>query len=167
MVSRVPESSPEATRLQNRSSNSRGYLAREGARPLPEATSFLTLLTSSFIRGFSAPSATMSKLCTSGTPALSIVASCRVNTAISAGLIGLPWPPNSGLDFFLTFFGWMPWRRSWALAMAGVAARISPVLLRPDLSMPFQTKVSFLAALVAIVLSVPVPGWPRVRCYQS
>ena len=49
MVSRVPESSPEATRLQNRSSNSRGYFARDGARPLPEATSFLTLLTSSFI----------------------------------------------------------------------------------------------------------------------
>ena len=167
MVSRVPESSPEATRLQNRSSNRRGYLARDGARPLPEATSLRILITSSFILGLSAPSATMSKLCTSGTPALSMVASWRVKMAISAGLIGLPCPPNSGLAFFFTFLGCMPWRRNCALAMAVLAARISPVLLRPDLSVPFQTKVSFLAALVAILLSVPVPGLARVHCYQS
>ncbi len=50
--------------------------------------------------------------------------------------------------------GLIPCRRNCALAMAELAARISPLLVRPDLSVPFQVKRSFLVALlVAIILS--------------
>ena len=98
----------------------------------------------------------MSKLCTSGTPALSIVASCRVKIAISAGLMALPLPPNNGLGFLRTLLGLMPCWRNCALAMAWLIAVISPLPGRPLLSVPLQVKMSVLIALAAMVVTVPL-----------
>jgi hypothetical protein len=66
-----------------------------------------------------------------------MVAICRVNRAMSAGLM-LPPPPNreARFGFFLTRVALMPWRRSSALAMAGLTLVISPLVLRPCLSVP-------------------------------
>jgi hypothetical protein len=128
MTSSVPADSPAPTREQNSWSKWRGYLARDRARPEPAATSFLIVVTSSFIDGFSRPSVTMSKLCTRGTPAFIMVASWRVNTAMSEALIGFLRAPNRGFGLRRTDRGLIPFWRSWARAMACDGALISPLV---------------------------------------
>ena len=145
MTSRVPEFSPEATRLQNRSSKCLGCFASANARPPPADTSLLICPTSLFIAGLSRPSCTISKLCTRGTPAFIMVAICRENIEISAGFMPLPMEVKSGLDFFLTDLADMPCLRSCAFANAWLVATISPWPFWPFLLSPLHTKVMFVA----------------------
>ena len=84
-------------------------------------------------------------------PAFIMVASCRVNMAISEGVIFLPPPPSKGLDFFLTDFGLMPSCRNCALAMATLADSISPFDGRPFWSTPCQINLCPFAVVVAMV----------------
>ena len=62
---------------------------------------------SSFALGFFWPPAMISSEVTTGTPDFIIVASWRLNTAISLGVTRLPAPPNSGLGLGLTTVGVM------------------------------------------------------------
>ena len=62
-------------KLQNKLSKYCGYLRKAPAKVFPPSTSPLMPKTTSRIEGFSRPSATISKLCTKGTPAFIIVAS--------------------------------------------------------------------------------------------
>src|SRR5690606_17643459 len=84
----------------------------------------------------------ISSAITSGTPDLIIVASWRLKTAMSLGVIGLPAPPNSGLGLVLTRVGWMPRRRSSARSMLAFLDVSSPFIRTPRLSVPSQMKVS-------------------------
>src|SRR5580704_121883 len=80
-------------------------------------------------------------------PAAIIVASCRLNTAMSAAE-GLPPPPNSLLPCVLTRVAATPWRRRSARSAASFTARDLPRTLLPRLSLPSQRNwVSFLLAV--------------------
>ena len=150
MTSKVPESSPEATREQKSSSKCKGCLASAPARPVPEDTSARTSKISSRIFSWSVPSATMSNACTKGTPAFIIVASCRVNIAISAGLIFFAPKVISGLGFFFTDLVKMPCLRSCTRAKAAEDANTSPVDERPFRSVPLHTKTMLSAAISSL-----------------
>ncbi len=86
------------------------------------------------------PRATMSKACSSGTPAFIIVASWRVKMAMSFCLIALP----PLVRRFLTLVTRMPWRRRLALTTASPPARISPRTSLPFLSLPSHSKIESL-----------------------
>ena len=88
--SRMPACSPASTRLQYRESKCIGYLRNAWFKAVPVSTSLLMACSNRVIFGFSLPRATMSNDCSRGTPALIMVESCRVNSAISFGLIVLP-----------------------------------------------------------------------------
>ena len=126
MVSSEPLCSPESIKLQNNSSKYFGCFLSAAAKPPPAATSSLILLIKSDIFLFSEPPATISKLCTSGTPAFIMVAICRVNKAMSIGLMALPLPPNKGLGFFLTLLARIPCLISWAFTKAELELLSSP-----------------------------------------
>ena len=100
--------------------------------------SVLMLVSMSFMRGLLWPPATISKPCTIGTPAAIIVASWRLNTAMSRPLIALPALPNSGLGLALTTCGLMPCLRRSALTRLAFLLICSPLILVPRLSMPTQ-----------------------------
>ena len=87
--------------------------------------------------GFEWPRPTMSKACSSGTPAFIITASWRVKIVMSLSVIFLP--PRELT--FLTEIFCMPWRRSCASTMWSPAARISPFWVLPDLSLPLHLKL--------------------------
>src|SRR5690554_6916519 len=157
MASSAPAFSPESTRLQYRSSKCFGCLRKDAAKPEPEEISFRMVTTSSCKPLFSRPSATMSKLCTNGTPAFIMVASWRVSMAMSNGVIFL-LPPNNGLDFFLTLSGITPCLRNWALARAILDPIISPLDALPFRSLPAQTYVSSLCDFSAM-LNPSSRGW--------
>src|SRR4051812_1847954 len=102
------------------------------------------------IDGLSLPLPTISKDCTSGIPAASMVASWRLNTAMSSGLT-LP-PALNACDCFLILLTAMPWRRSSERNAPSSGARLLPLTRLPFLSMPDQLKgVSRLAVLAPAV----------------
>jgi hypothetical protein len=87
----------------------------------------------------------MSNDCRSGTPAFIIVASWRVKRAIS---FSVTLPPRLRRTA-LTFCTMMPWRRRVAFTAASLAARTSPRMTLPALSLPSQLNVSTFGPLAA------------------
>ena len=87
--------------------------------------------------GLEWPRPTMSKACSSGTPAFIITASWRVKMVRSLAVIFLP--PRE-LTFFTEIFC-IPWRRSCASTMWSPAARSSPCCVLPDLSFALHLKL--------------------------
>jgi hypothetical protein len=84
--------------------------------------------------GFSWPVATMSKACTSGMPACSMVASCRLKIAMSSVRILLRfW--NSALSRRI-WVGTRPWRRRVARTAASLTATTEPFSKVPFWSLP-------------------------------
>src|SRR5690349_4851785 len=86
------------------------------------------------IAGFSLPLPTISNDCTSGIPAASMVASWRLNTAMSSGAT-LP-PLLNAADCFLIRLTAMPWRRRSARNAVSSGARLLPETRLPFLSIP-------------------------------
>ena len=80
------------------------------------------------------PLPTMSKACSSGTPAFIITASWRVKIVMSFSVI--LEPPRC--DTFFTLETWMPWRRSVAITTCSPPARTSPFTILPVLSLPLH-----------------------------
>src|SRR3569832_1943238 len=107
------------------------------------------LMMSSCMPGLSWPRPMISKDCTSGTPELIMVASCRLNTAISLGVTFFLAAPNSDFGFFLTLSGLMPRRRSSARTRATLLPLTSPLVRAPFLSVPSHTKMSCFAVFSA------------------
>ena len=137
MVSKAPDCSPDSTKEQNNLSKCCGYLRKAPAKVLPPSTSPLIPNTTSRIAGLSRPSATISKLCTNGTPAFIMVANCRVKIVISK--VETRFLVNASRIFF--FFSRMvlmvtPCLRSVTLAKAILRAGISPLILTPLRSTP-------------------------------
>src|SRR5690606_10091223 len=83
MDSSAPACSPDSTRLQVKSAKYSGCCFSAEAKSLPAETLSRMVYTSSFIETLSMPSATMSNDCTSGTPALIMVAIWRVKKVMS------------------------------------------------------------------------------------
>ena len=140
------------------------------------------LSTSFFIFGFFWPFPMISSEVISGTPDFIMVASWRLKTAMSLGLIGLAAPPNSGLGLTRTRVGLMPPRRSSARSRLALLDCCSPFILTPRLSVPSHRNicrvtpargggsaplraVAALAAvrLMAIWISPPWTGSPAGR----
>jgi hypothetical protein len=82
--------------------------------------------------GLACPRPTISKACSSGTPAFIITASWRVKMEMSFSVIF--WPLFC--ETFLTLVTWMPWRRKVAVTIVSPPARISPLTSLPALSLP-------------------------------
>jgi hypothetical protein len=59
-------------------------------------------------------------------------------------------PDRSEHVFFLMLVVRTPWRRKFALALAALPARNSPCTTRPDLSLPSQTKIDSLFAVLLV-----------------
>src|SRR5438128_10074831 len=95
--------------------------------------------------GLAWPRPTMSKACSSGTPAFIITASWRVKMVMSLSVIFLPPPVRT----FLIVWTWMPWRRRFAATADSPAARLSPLITFPDLSLPVQEKLYCLTSAAA------------------
>ena len=133
-LSRMPACSPAATRLQNSLSKCTGCLAKACDRLRPVSTSVRMSLSRRDSAALPEPFMAMSKACSSGTPDFIMVASWRVNSAMSLSLMR---PPRVILCF-LTLLTWMPWRRNIACTMASPVARISPRTTLPVLSLPSQ-----------------------------
>ena len=83
---------PPGSRTECRSGA--GCLASDSCSVLPPSMFALTSSTSFCIAGFSWPLPMISKACTIGMPADIIVASCRLNTAMSSA-VTLPPPPRT------------------------------------------------------------------------
>src|SRR5688572_19402988 len=147
-VSRAPACSPAATRLTNRSSKCNGCLPSASASDVPPSTSDLIARMSFCIAGFSCPAPTMSNDCTSGMPAVIIVASCREKMAISPG-VTLPCLRNSMLCL-RTRVGTTPWRRSSERTAASLVETTLPLTLLPVRSVPSHVKGAWVAVAVAI-----------------
>ena len=130
----MPACSPAPTRLQNSGSKYSGNLRKAWFRLVPVSTSPRMSWISLDTDGFAWPLATMSKDCSSGTPAFIIVASWRVNRVMSLSVIFLPLRS----DRFLTLVTRMPWRRSVALTTFSPLARSSPRTCLPLRSRPSQ-----------------------------
>ena len=137
-VSSAPACSPAATRLTNRSSKCSGCFASASASAVPPSTSPLIARMSFCIAGFSWPAPMMSNDCTSGMPAVIIVAICREKIAMSAA-VTRPCLRNSMLCF-LTRVGTTPWRRSSARTAVSLAATTLPLTFLPVRSVPSQVK---------------------------
>src|SRR6266550_3653810 len=90
MVSRIPPASPAATMLTYWSLNALGCLRSASARVWPLSTSYTTCRVTSASILFSVCCARMSSACTSGSPALIMVANWRVKTTTSRVLIPAP-----------------------------------------------------------------------------
>src|SRR5947209_4241773 len=102
----------------------------------PDSTLPLMSIMSREKRALLWPRATISKHCRSGTPALSIVASWRVNIVTSFSVIFLP--PRNVCRFILVTR--MPCRRRLVRSTVSEAARASPCNWRALRSTPSQTK---------------------------
>src|SRR3972149_985875 len=134
-------------RLQYSSLNCSGCFLSASTRLLPASTSALIPRISSCMPAFSCPRPTISKACTRGTPEDIMVASCRLNTVMSLGVIlDLPALLKRDFGFFFTLRGFTPWRRRFALTRASLCPLISPFTRLPDLSVPSQPNISALAA---------------------
>ena len=130
----MPACSPAPTRLQKSASKYIGYLRNAAESDEPVSTSVLMSRRSLPTEGLAWPLPTMSKACSSGTPAFIITASWRVKIVMSASVIFLP--PRC--DTFFTLETWMPWRRSVAMTTCSPPARTSPRTSLPPLSLPDQ-----------------------------
>src|ERR1043165_3875660 len=159
-VSRIPAASPADTRLQKSASKYFGYLRNAWPSEEPVSTSVLMSSRSLPTDGFAWPRPTMSKACSSGTPAFIITASWRVKMVMSLSVIFLPPPVRT----FLIDWTWMPWRRRLAATADSPAARLSPLITFPALSFPVQEKLYCLTsaagffATAAMVVSLLLVG---------
>src|SRR5947207_6259947 len=97
MVSRIPPASPAATMFTYRSLKALGCLRSASARVWPLSTSYTTARVTSARNLFSGCCARMSSACTSGSPALIMVANWRVKITTSRVLIPAP---NLSLNCF-------------------------------------------------------------------
>ena len=104
---------------------------------MPASTSALIASTSFCIDGLSWPLPMMSKHCTIGMPACSIVASWRANSAMSSDVIFLPLLKSC--ISLRTLLASTPWRRRSAFTAASDTASILPLMRLPFLSVPSQT----------------------------
>ncbi len=130
----MPACSPAPTRLQKSASKYCGYLRKACESEEPVSTSVLMSMRSLPTEALLWPLPTMSKACSSGTPAFIITASWRVKIVMSLSVIFLPPPCFT----FFTLPTWMPWRRSMAMTTCSPPARISPLMILPDLSLPLH-----------------------------
>src|SRR5438552_16145754 len=112
-------------------------------------------MTSRENRGLLWPRATISKDCSSGTPARSIVASCRVKNVISRSPTFLP-PRNVS---FLIFWSRIPCRRRFVVTTVCEAALDSPRTCRLLRSTPSQTNVYSLTSLRDAVVAMAMVGF--------
>src|SRR5262245_22303750 len=101
------------------------------------------------IAGFSWPAPTMSNDCTSGMPAVIIVASWRENIAMSAA-VTLPCLRNSMLCL-RTRVGTTPWRRSSERTAASLVETTFPLTFLPVRSVPSHVNGAWVAVAVAIL----------------
>src|SRR5512137_275263 len=145
----MPACSPAATRLQNSGSKYSGYLRNAWFRLVPVSTSARMSFISRAIEGFAWPRPTMSNDCIRGTPAFSIVDSCRVKRARSLPVILRPREKLS----FLIFVAMMPRRRSAAATTESPPARISPLTTRPFLSRPSHLKTASLVSTRGLAIA--------------
>ena len=83
IVSRIPPASPAATMLTKRSVNAFLCFDNASASVLPDSTSYTTCFVTSASALLSVCRAKISRACTSGSPALIIVANCRVKITTS------------------------------------------------------------------------------------
>src|SRR6185312_14217123 len=155
-ASRMPAASPASTRLQYRLSKYIGNLRNAAESEVPVSTSVRMSLSNLVTLGFGLPRPTISKACSSGTPAFIMVASWRVKMARSLGRTRLP-----ARDLrFLILLASTPWRRNDACTWFSPTARVSPRTCLPLRSLPSHSKTNslmFLLVAVAIGLcGVPV-----------
>ncbi len=118
---------------------------------VPVSTSLRTSLSRRVTLGFGLPRPTMSKACSSGTPAFIMVASWRVKIEMSLGRIDRP--PD--IRRFLTLSGTMPWRRSAVMTRLSLAARVSPRTALPPRSLPSHSKTYSLTLRTAVAMASP------------
>src|SRR6187551_1087410 len=149
-VSRAPACSPAATRLTNRSSKCNGCLASASCSVVPPSTSALIARISFCIAGFSWPAPTMSNDCTSGMPAVIIVASWREKIAMSAA-VTLPCLRNSMLCL-RTRVGTTPWRRSSERTAASLVETTLPLTFLPVRSVPSHVNGAWVAVAAVAIL---------------
>src|SRR5512143_1125435 len=109
----------------------------------------------------------MSNDCTSGIPAVIMVASWRENTAISAA-VTLPCLRNSMLCL-RTRVATTPWRRNSERTAASLVATTLPLTFLPVRSVPSHVKGNWFAATVAMfqwlqrsTRNCGGPSWPTV-----
>lgn len=95
----------------------------------------------------------MSKACTKGTPAVSMVANCRLKTAMSLVTIFFLPAANSGFGFFLILTTRIPWRRSSARAISSLREDNSPFRRAPLRSAPSQTNKMAAASSFAMAIN--------------
>ena len=83
-----------------------------------------------------------------------MVANWRLKTQMSLVVIFFLPAPNSGLGFFLTLRGLIPWRRSVALISASEVPDISPLTFLPWRSIPSHWNIFDFIACSAIRYSM-------------
>ncbi len=131
MVSRMPPASPAATMFTYSSVNTLGCLRMESASVCPASMSCSTseMIAWNFL--FSVCSARMERLCTSGSPALIMVANCRVKITTSRVLT--PEPNEKLISFGLerTDTGRRRCRTSQPNTSSLVGRLISPLVSSP------------------------------------
>src|SRR5687767_13084093 len=103
--------------------------------------------------GFSCPAPTMSNDCTSGMPAVIIVASWREKIAMSPG-VTRPCLRNSMLCL-RTRVGTTPWRRSSVRTAASLVDTTLPLTFLPVLSVPSHVNGACVAVAVAMFQHLP------------
>ena len=146
-TSRIPAASPAATRLQYSGLKWAGCRRKAALREVPVSTSARMSSSTLAMRGLAWPRPRASKLCSKGTPACSMVASCRVKSAMSPGLIDAPGVGRCRVTCeFCT-----PWRRSMAMTWFSPRARIWPRTGWPCVLMPCHSKMSSRGGLEARV----------------
>src|SRR5438132_1295777 len=153
MVSRIPPASPAATMLTYRSLNALGCLRSASARVWPLSTSYTTCRVTSARILFSVCCARISSACTSGNPALIIVANCRVITTMSRVLTP---PPNLKLSLnsrgaARTCTTTMRFFRRWAMTSSRLGRSILSLTRSP---------LSVRAVYWKTVMAHSLRGWP-------
>ena len=144
-------------------------MAKASASAVPPSTSALIDRISFCIAALSWPLPTISKDCTSGIPAASMVASWRMKTAISPEVI-VPDEANNPLLCLRIRVGTTPWRRRSARTAASSAAIALPLTFWPFLSVPSQIKGTVLtvaASAISFVHSSEVENYSIVTRLTS
>src|SRR5690606_29027633 len=146
--SKIPPASPAATRLQNSWSNTLGCLAIDSLSDLPDSTSPLTLPRIPPKCLFSACPDSMSRHCTIGRPASTMVENVRVNTTKS--LSDTPEPSVGSListGFFLTLL----MTRPCALRRSRTASSLSASMV-PERCSPARVDASQIQAAMLVLV---------------
>ena len=132
-----------------------GNLRNAALSEVPVSTSVRMSLSNLVTLLLALPRPTMSKACSSGTPAFIMVASWRVKIAMSLGLMALPLR----ILRLRILVGSTPWRRRAETTWFSPAARVSPLTCLPLRSLPSHSKTNsftdLLLIAVAIVIRVP------------